>query len=417
MLLGAMLTIACLFATNAVILRMGARGRMVEGKLKDTEERMKLALQGTNDGLFDYDVKNQQIYYSPRYKEMLGYWDEEFPDTLAASQERIHPEDYERAMETLRRYMQRELPSYVNIYRMRHKDGSYRWIMSRALGIWDEKGQLRRLVGAHTDITDQKRREEHLAALNKELESFTYIASHDLRAPLVNLKGFASEMQYSMDEVVKIVDEHAAAFEAKPKEALRKALKEDIPESLHYITSSVDKMDALTTAILDLSRIGRRVLKIEDIKVDKLVERCLHTLAYEITNQNIDVRVGALPEIKADYLALEQIFSNILDNAVKYLDPARPGIITIEGATHDNETIFTVKDNGRGIDVHDMQKVFDMFRRAGNSGGVRGSGMGMAYVKATVQRLGGRIWVESVPGQGTAFHFAIPRTFKEELNA
>ncbi len=413
-LIGAVLTIAGLFASNALIMRLTSRSQEAEARLRASEERFLLAIQGVNDGLFDYNVAEHRIFYSPRFREMLGYTEDEFPNTLEAFNERLHPEDYERTWETAQQYFRRESPSYLNYFRLRHKDGSYRWIMARAKGVWNERGEIVRLVGAHTDITEQKMREEHLAQINKELESFTYIASHDLRAPLVNLKGFAAELKLSSETITGLMQQHMNQLSEAERKSLRQALEEDMPEALHFITSSVEKMDTLTTAILDLSRIGRREHKIEEIDTKALVERCLNSLAYEISEKKITIKVGELPFIHSDYLAMEQIFSNILDNAVKYLRPDAPGIIDISGQRFYNETVFSIRDNGRGIAPYDMHKIFDMFRRAGNTKDIRGSGMGMAYVKATVQRLQGRIWVESTAGEGTVFHFAIPhRSIKE----
>ncbi len=414
LLIGAALTIGGLLIANALVLRLNTSGRLMAAKLQSTEERLLLAMQGVNDGLFDYDIAKQTIYLSPRFKEMLGYADAEFPDTLQSVNDGIHPDDLEKMQATLNRYIDGETPNYTNVFRMRHKDGSYRWILSRGTGIKDRQGGIARLVGAHTDITDQKRREEHLAHLNNELEGFTYIASHDLRSPLVNLKGFASEMKLNVEEVQALVAKYDEVIAPDDMSALRRTLEQDIPEALHYISSSVEKMDILTTAILDLSRIGRREMKLENVNVREIVERCFKTLAYDISTKHIAVTIGELPEVHADYVALEQVFSNLIDNAIKFLAPERQGIVEVQGRRRGGDTLYSVRDNGRGIAEADMQKVFDMFRRAANSRGIRGNGMGMAYVKATVQRLGGRIWAESKVGEGTVFYFTVPRIINTE---
>jgi len=181
-----------------------------------------------------------------------------------------------------------------------------------------------------------------------------------------------------------------------------------MPEAIGFIQSSVEKMDKLTGAILDLSRIGRREFHLREIDTALLVKRCLNALAYETGSRKIEIVCGDLPPIVSDSVALEQVFGNVLDNAVKYLDPARPGKIEINAITLSNETIFSIRDNGRGISHQDERKVFDIFRRAGNTGNIRGAGIGMAYVKATLRKLGGRIWFQSQPDIGTVFYVSLP---------
>lgn len=256
--------------------------------------------------------------------------------------------------------------------------------------------------------------EDSLKRANKEMEGFTYIASHDLRSPLVNLKGFASEMRYGIDELQPILQnlmQHATEDE---KATINRILEEDIADALKYIHSSVEKMDKLTNAILELSRIGRRTLQVETINPTKIVQHCLDTLHHQIVTKNVDVKIHSMPEVVADPLIIEQVFGNVLDNAIKYLSPDRPGRIDIGGGRNYRETTFWVKDNGRGIDPADMQKIFEIYRRGGNNAGVEGEGMGMAYVRATLRRMDGTIWCDSEPGQGTTFFFTISNTLKKD---
>ena len=139
------------------------------------------------------------------------------------------------------------------------------------------------------------------------------------------------------------------------------------------------------------------------------MRRCLDTLAYEINRKNVTVTCADLPGIKSDSLALEQVLSNIIDNAVKYLDPSRPGRIDIQVRGYGHEIILSIADNGRGVAQDDKEKVFQIFRRARNASDVRGMGMGMAYVQATVRKLNGAIWFTSVIGEGTTFFLRLPQ--------
>lgn len=256
--------------------------------------------------------------------------------------------------------------------------------------------------------------EENLRRINKEMEGFTYIASHDLRSPLVNLKGFASEMRLGLDELRPLVEKSMENSDEKTRNQAMRIMDDEIPDALNYIHTSVEKMDKLTTAILELSRLGRRSLAIEPLDVAAIVRRCLDTLHHQITMKCVRVDVHPLPPVTADALSVEQVFGNVIDNAIKYLDPERPGHLEIGGFSTYRETTYWVKDNGRGISKSDMEKIFEIYRRAGNNAEIPGEGMGMAYVRTTLRRLGGAIWCESTAGKGTIFYFTISNNLKKE---
>ncbi|MCC7446175.1 MAG: PAS domain S-box protein [Anaerolineae bacterium] len=249
-------------------------------------------------------------------------------------------------------------------------------------------------------------RTAELEAANTEIKNFAYIVSHDMRAPLVNLKGFAAELRAALEIVNTVSAEMLPCVDAVKREALVRALQDDIPEALQYIESSVDHMDGFTRAILKLSRLGRQQLDLGPVDVRAIVDKTLHTLAYQINERQAQVTVGDLPTVVADRVSLEQIIGNILANAVLYLQPGRPGQIAISGERLETETVFRIRDNGRGIAPEDMKNVFAPFRRAGEQD-VPGEGMGMAYVQTLVRRHGGRITCESAPGFGTTFTFTI----------
>jgi PAS domain S-box-containing protein len=390
------------------ILTLSSRNNKAAAEAMAAEERFRMVMNGINDGLFDYDLLRNNIYFSPAYKAMLGYTDEEFPNTLENLNEHLHPEDYDKKWNLIHQYQYQEVPNYSNYFRMKHKDGSWRWILSRGIGIWDKDGKLIRLIGTHTDVTEQKDREEKLKELNSELESFAYIASHDLRSPLVNLKGFAGEMEHTINTIRPLLEKAETSLPEAEKKILQQSFEQDIPEALRFIHKSVDKMESLTSAVLDLSRIGRRELVWEAVNLHEIATRCADTLAYERANKNAEIRLENLPVIISDTRALEQILSNLMDNALKYLDPERKGVITVSSEIKNSEIIIAVKDNGRGINEADKDKVFEIFRRARNAGDERGMGMGLAYVKGVLRRIGGSIWFESQLGEGTTFFVRLP---------
>ena len=381
--------IGVMLLATATIFSLTKRNRESEAAVRASEERFRIVMNGINDGLFDYDVANGTIYFSPAYKAMLGFDDDEFPNTVEMLNLLLHPDDLAQKWETFQHYQARETPVYANCFRMRHKEGSWRWIMSRGIGIWDKDNRLMRLIGTHTDITEQKEREDELQALNADLETFAYIASHDLRAPLVNLKGFAGEMEHSLNIIRPLWKQAETSLSVEDQTKVQQIFEQDIPEALKFIRLSVDKMDALTNAVLDLSRIGRREFIWEPVNVHAIATRCLDNLAYELSQKKVAIQLDKLPIIMSDAASLEQILSNLLDNAVKYLDSSRHGQIQISCETLGNEVVLSIRDNGRGIAASDQDKVFEIFRRARNAGDERGLGMGLAYVKATLRKLGG----------------------------
>ncbi|MBC7961579.1 MAG: GAF domain-containing sensor histidine kinase [Steroidobacteraceae bacterium] len=248
---------------------------------------------------------------------------------------------------------------------------------------------------------------EDLQLMNEEVRNFAYIVSHDLRAPLVNIKGFSAELRGALKEVAPLIEKGKSGLSDKELRSLGEALDQDVPEALEFIESSVNRMDSLINAILKLSRLGRRDLKMERVDVVGIVQSILKTLGHQLEVGRVSVSVAVLPEVVSDKTAIEQIVGNLLDNALKYLDRSRAGQLEVSAESGAHETTFKFRDNGRGIAPEDMGKVFEIFRRAGKQD-MPGEGMGLAYVKTLVRRLGGRIWCESELGVGTLFCFTIP---------
>jgi len=411
---GSVLAVLGLIIANGFVIYQAAKRKKAELELKRSEEIYALVTQGINEGIYEYNVEENKIFYSLGYKQMLGYTDAEFPNTIETFNEHVHPEDFKATWENINKFLVEDELHYRNFFRMRHKDGSYIWVMSRGVGIRDNHNKVIKLIGTHTDITDQKEVEEYLMRLNTDLENFTYITSHDLRSPLVNLRGFASEMEFSLRELEQLLKASLPKNDIKSK-SINAIVGNDLPEALGYIKTSVERLDQLTSAILDLSRIGKRELKPELISTEEMVKKILASMAYEINNKKIEIKLGELPEIYSDKMSVQQIFANIIENAVKYLDENRPGVISIKGAIFPGEIQFIIADNGRGIEESDKERIFDMFKRARNVKEVRGVGMGMAFVRATIQRLGGKIWFESTLGVGTKFIFTISNRVRRDV--
>jgi light-regulated signal transduction histidine kinase (bacteriophytochrome) len=249
---------------------------------------------------------------------------------------------------------------------------------------------------------------QELHEVNEELKSFTYLISHDLRSPLLNLHGFAGELRHEL----AVLEETTAALlpqlDAASQRRLQQTLHKDIPEALGFIESSVIRMDSFIAALLKLSRYGRRDLQFTAVNMNEIVQTTLNTLAHQLNATGVEQQIAPLPTIMADTVSMEQIMSNLLNNALNYLDSSRPGQIAVWAEENETETIFHVQDNGRGIASEDMSKLFKPFQRLGQTD-VPGEGVGLAYVQTLVWRHNGRIWCESEPGVGSAFIFTIPR--------
>lgn len=246
-----------------------------------------------------------------------------------------------------------------------------------------------------------------LNAANEEIQRFAYIVSHDLRAPLVNVMGFTSELDVLREQIAAFYDTVTARAPELADPAVRIALEEDLPEALRFIRTSTVKMDRLIGAILRLSREGRRVLTPEPVDMREVIGGIAGSLKHQLDEQAVNFEIGSTPGLVTDRLAVEQIFSNLIENAVKYLDASRPGKVTVKGRNIGPEVRYEITDNGRGIEARDFERIFDLFRRAGMQDRP-GEGIGLAHVRAMIRRLGGSITVTSQPGQGSTFTVTLP---------
>lgn len=291
------------------------------------------------------------------------------------------------------------------------------WLVRRsALARDDAEARLRDANVNLEGVVDE--RTADLREANNEIQRFAYIVSHDLRSPLVNIMGFTSELEELGGDIFRRIGSltHVPA-DGPPLpdgeialEGPDKQLSDDFSEALGFIKSSIAKMDRLISAILNLTREGRREFQPEKIDTRELIEAIVSTLAHQAAEAQAEIHIAPLPDLVSDRLALEQIFSNLIDNAIKYLKPGVPGEIRIRGRTKLGYAIFEISDNGRGIDAKDHQRIFDLFRRAGTQD-KPGQGIGLAHVRALVRRLGGTMSVSSELNTGSTFTITLPITW------
>lgn len=288
------------------------------------------------------------------------------------------------------------------------------WLVRRSAGARDEAETRLRDANVNLEAVVDERTAD-LREANDEIQRFAYIVSHDLRSPLVNIMGFTSELEELGDDIFRRISGLAHVPADGPplpdgEIALAgpdKQLSADFTEALGFIKSSIAKMDRLISAILNLTREGRREFQPEKIDTRELIEAIASTLAHQAAEAQAEIHVEPLPNLVSDRLALEQIFSNLIDNAIKYLKAGVPGEIRIRGRTKLGYAIFEISDNGRGIDPRDHQRIFELFRRAGTQD-KPGQGIGLAHVRALVRRLGGTMSVSSELNAGSTFTITLP---------
>lgn len=397
--------------------------RRAEVALREREVRLQAIIETAVEGIITIDEQGLVESYNAAAERLFGYTASE---VIGRNVRLLMPSPYREAHEDyVAQYLRTGERKVIGIGREvvgLRKDNSVFPMTLAVSEMW--VGERRLFTGLVNDITVRKRAEEALRQANEELEQrvqtrtaalaeaneevkrFAYIVSHDLRAPLVNLKGFAGELRLAQQVLSTALEPVLPHLEASQATAVQRALSQDIPEALGFIDASVTRMDSLVRAILQLSRLGRRELAIEWLDTTALVQETLQTLGHQLAQRQVQVHLAPLPSVQADRTAMAQIFGNLLTNAVYYLEPGRPGTLAIRAEPRPQATAFQIQDNGRGIAQDDIPKIFEPFRRVGRQD-VAGEGMGLAYVRALVRRHGGEISCQSALGTGSTFTFTI----------
>lgn len=276
-----------------------------------------------------------------------------------------------------------------------------------------ELDQVVLLLALFQDVTAQRHAEaarEELAQLlkfkNQELERLVYLTSHDLRSPMLNIQGFAHRIAGDSATLRQIVE--SDPFTPADRAAAIEIVRHQLPRSFGFIQTSVEKMDRLITSLLRLSRLGRAAFQPKPLEVNALVTEVMGALAFSIQAADGVVEVGPLPPCTGDAALVSQLFSNLIDNAIKYRAPGRGLRLTISGEVKNGQAIYRVADNGVGIKPENLERIWEVFFRVDPTGAAAGDGLGLNLVRGIVERHGGKAWVESVPGEGSRFFFALP---------
>lgn len=254
------------------------------------------------------------------------------------------------------------------------------------------------------DVSEIKQAQQVITSKNKELEQLVYIASHDLRSPLVNVDGYGRELEFAITELRKIIEADTDLQNSVTPSA---TILADMTDALYHIRNSTRQMDALLKGLLKLSRLGRSALNIVPLNMNSLVAEIVSTIGFAARKGEIELVIESLPPCMGDVLQVTQVFTNLIGNALKYTDSSRPGKIVVSGKKEAGRSVYCIEDNGIGIARQHLENIFQIFHRL-NPGVTEGDGLGLTIVKQALSMLDGEILVESESGKGSRFFVKLP---------
>jgi signal transduction histidine kinase/ABC-type amino acid transport substrate-binding protein len=264
-----------------------------------------------------------------------------------------------------------------------------------------------------TDISDMMQVQEMIIAKNKEMENYLYVASHDLRTPLVNIQGFSQRLKKQADSIKTLFADKR--LEPETLHQLATITDENIPKTLNFVLSNIEKMDTLINGLLRLSRTGTVEMNIQKIDMKELFAKILQSLDFQIKEAQCKINIDSLPECYGDAALLDQLFANIISNALKYSDSERALEITVNAKNIHNRVVYNIRDTGKGIAQKHLEKIWDIFYRIDPRSGNSGEGLGLSLVKRIAEKHKGKAWAESEENKGSAFHIELHNSSFTEL--
>lgn len=298
-------------------------------------------------------------------------------------------------------------------HRMVRRDGREFWILVNSAPILDAEGKVEAAMAVFMDVTARRQAEmeretilERLRVQNRELEEVFQATSHDLRSPLVNIEGFTREISHSLDSLRELILK--ADLDDDLRESALALVDEEIQESLGYVQDAGKKMDRLLGGLRAVARYRGQAPSMSRVCMQPLMERIVRELRYQAQAKQASITIGELPDCYGAENELAQVFTNLLDNALKYLDPDRLGEIRISAIHTGDEVEYWVADNGIGIEEQHQSKIFETFRRLNPEGPVEGEGLGLSILSRILRRNGGHFGIKSTPGEGSTFWVRLP---------
>jgi PAS domain S-box-containing protein len=415
--------------------------KQAERELRESQERFALAVQGTNDGIWDWDVASNRVYFSPRWKSMLGYQDAEVENHLAGWHDLLHPDDRVRALNAIQDYFLGKTPTYELEHRLRHKDGAYRWILARGVALRDAQGRPLRMAGSHLDLTDRKEAEEKRRRANRELaqsQEKLEATVNALRASYVELE--RTQMQLIRAAKMECIGTLASGVAHEVKNPLQTILtgldcleQQSDPAAgavLSDMRDAVQRANTIVRELLQLSADTAFELTAGDL--NELVRRSFHLLGSELAAARIDVVCclePGLPPARMDAQKIQQVLLNLFLNAIQAMPQhGTLRVTTRSGRLGENLPVPTtvtdqfppgewlvlgeVKDTGPGIPPEHLGRIFDPFFTTKPVG--FGTGLGLSIVKKIVDLHDGVVDCRNAPDGGVVVTLAL-RASGEQL--
>ncbi|MCF8480690.1 MAG: PAS domain-containing protein [Rhodospirillum sp.] len=395
LLVGVALGLAVLGFLVLYIREEKARSR-AEVRLEREEARLTLALRNGHHGLVDWDMAKGYVHYSDECMLLLGEDPGSWPPTYDSWESRLHPDDKESTLATLRSHLVGNSERFEARFRMRAKDGSWRWFLAGGLVVErDGKGNPLRLVGTLGDITAEmaaqavlEEKSKRLEESNRDLEQFAYVASHDLREPLRMVSSYLGLIRRR----------HGAMVEG------------EVGEFMGYAEDGAKRMARMINDLLDYSRVTSQALPVENCPLSKLIDGALENLTVPLRESGaVLVRPKEDPLVLGDRPQLTRVLQNLIANALKYRAKDRLPRVEITCQVTEAVVEVAVSDNGIGFDPKHADRIFLIFHRLHGQGEYEGTGIGLAICRRIIERHGGMINAEGKPGQGAVFRFTLPK--------
>jgi PAS domain S-box-containing protein len=370
--------------------------RQAEEELLQSEQRYEIAIKGSSLGLWDLDLLTGELYWSDRFKYIVGVSDEEFMPVIEEFSERLHPEDKEETLQSFNKHLEENTPYDVE-YRLRKNNGDYVWVHAEGQALRDENDIAVRVAGSVEDISERKQsqleREKligKLAESNEGLEHFAFVCSHDLQEPLRVIRSFSELLQKHIGDSLEGDDKAQLYFK--------------------FIVDGAARAQVLIADILAYSRVDNDTQVLESVDPMQLVEAVRQHFQIGADGDLRKVSCDVLPEVVGNKTQLYQLLQNLINNGLKYQSAdTTPEVHVSAVSLGDSYWQFSVRDNGIGIDERYQKQIFEVFKRLHGQSEYAGTGVGLAICKKVVERHGGRLWVESEKGQGATFHFTLPK--------
>jgi len=413
--------------------------KVMEEALKTSKERYDLIINGINDGIWDWNLTTNEVYFSPRWKSMLGYADSELKDNFSSWQELLHPEDAERSMLTVQAYLAGSRPVYELEHRLRHKDGTYRWILARGVASRDAEGRPVRMAGSHVDLTERKRVEEQLRRANRALgdrEVELTKAIDDLKRAHEELK--STQLQLIQAEKLESIGKLAAGVAHEVKNPLQTMIMgltylegrlrqpdEDVRLAFRDMRDAIERANSIVRGLLQMS--GSPELDMSQQDVNSLIEKALWLVNYSLNSNRIEtvqhLETG-MPKVWLDHGKMEQVFINLFTNAIHAMPNGGTLFVTTYSKQEDGvhvspttdseltQVIIEIQDTGTGIPTEHLSRLFTPFFTTKKKG--LGTGLGLSVTKSIIELHGGRIELNNAPEGGVQVTVALNAT-KESI--